>query len=557
MDFQTSGIDDQLQKLRRGAEEREAQRCAERLNLPYTNLDAVTIEIEALKLIPQGEAEKEQIAAFKKRGDRIFIAAHEPATEEIDTIIKRFAAQKLLAQVTVVSLSSLHRAWGEYKYVTRAEAPLIGHLSINARYVTEIARKVATVESVNNEITHFDSVHFPIVQIFEIIIAGALSNSASDIHFEAEERDVRVRFRLDGRLHDVTRLGRHIYERLLSRVKLLSGIKLNVATEAQDGRFSVELKEKNIEMRVSILPSEFGETVVVRVLDPDTIRLSLHDLGLRADDLAIIDTEIREPNGMLLNTGPTGSGKTTTLYTFLQTIKDPEIEVITIEDPIEYHIEGLEQTQVNEEAGYTFANGLRSIMRQDPDVILVGEIRDTETAWIGIQAALTGHLVFSTVHANSAASAIPRLIDLGAKPQSIGPALNLVIAQRLVRRLCTVCRVHHAVSQELTGKIHTFLKKLPVRVTKDEYKTMTVFKAKGCDACNHTGFKGRIAIFELLRITEEVEAMIRKEITEGEIYRYAIEKQGMVTLQQDGILKILRGITTFEEVESETGHLVF
>ena len=346
-DFSGSGIDDQLHRLRRDAEERETEEYAARVGLPYINLDTTSIEIEALKLIPEEESRSVQIAAFKRHGDELLVAARFPDEKKAETIMQLTEAYKLLGKIYVVSQSSLERAWGEYKYVTRAASPLSGKLPIEAKFVEDLAQKLHTIPKINDEVMRFDAVHNPVVQILEILIAGALANDASDIHFEAEEYDARVRFRLDGRLHDVVKINRHVYSRLLSRIKLLSGLKLNIIDRAQDGRFSIELQTKEIEMRVSSIPSEFGEAVAMRILDPDTIRLTLHDLGLRKDDLAIIEEQIKEPEGMILNTGPTGSGKTTTLYTFLRTIQDPEIEIVTIEDPIEYHIEGVEQTQTH------------------------------------------------------------------------------------------------------------------------------------------------------------------------------------------------------------------
>jgi len=293
----------------------------------------------------------------------------------------------------------------------------------------------------------------------------------------------------------------------------------------------------------------------MRVLDPDSLKVNLEDLGLRPDDLEIIKTELSRPNGMILNTGPTGSGKTTTLYTFLLFKRDPEVKIITIEDPIEYHLDDIEQTQTDEEAGYTFAGGLRSMMRQDPDVILVGEIRDKETGGIAVQAALTGHLVFSTIHANSSAGAIPRLLDLGVKAASIGPALNIVIAQRLVRRICENCKVPQKPDEKLQAKVRKFLARLPDRIDKTKYENITLFKPKGCDKCNGIGYKGRIAIFGILQITKEMRAIISPSVTLGQIKEQS-EKQGMVYMQQDGILKVISGITTFDEVIEATGPLV-
>ncbi len=335
-------------------------------------------------------------------------------------------------------------------------------------------------------------------------------------------------------------------------MKLVSGLKINVSDAAQDGRFTTTLKQEDIEVRTSVIPSEYGETVVMRVLDPKTISLSLTDLGLRPDDREIIDRELKRPNGTILVTGPTGSGKTTSLYAFLKAVKSSELKIITIEDPIEYHLDGIEQTQVDPGSGYTFSTGLRSILRQDPDIILVGEIRDLETAEIGMHAALTGHLVFSTLHTNDAAGAVPRLVDLGAKTSIIGPAINIIIAQRLVRKLCDDCKVEIAPNEAILNKIKSFINGLPEK-TKSLYANQTpkLYEAKGCSKC-HGGFKGRIGIFEFLKCGDEMEALIARESTEEAIKKLG-RSQGMVEMQGDGVLKAISGLTTLKEVERITG----
>ncbi len=323
---------------------------------------------------------------------------------------------------------------------------------------------------------------------------------ASDIHAEAEERHGKIRFRVDGLLHDaLPDISLKLYESFVDRIKLLSEMKLNVKTEAQDGRFTINLAGKEIEMRVSVIPAEFGETIVMRILDPAATMVSLPDLGLREDNLALVKAELDRPNGLILNTGPTGSGKTTTLYAFLRAINDPTSKIITLEDPIEYRIEGIEQTQVNDEAGYTFANGLRAIVRQDPDVILVGEVRDLETADIALQAALTGHLVFSTLHTNDAVGAVPRLINLGVKPVSIGPALALAIAQRLVRVLCPECKKPVTVDDDTKKKIKKFLDRMPAKVNRTPYDNYVIYAPAGCVKCNGIGYRGRVGVFEFLQ----------------------------------------------------------
>ncbi len=406
-----------------------------------------------------------------------------------------------------------------------------------------------------DEVAKRDVKKLSTTELFQIILAGALATGASDIHFEAEDKQAKIRYRLDGLLHDAfAGLPGRNYDMLVSRIKLLSGLKINIHSEPQDGRFTIGLKEKEIEVRVSIIPSEFGETVVMRILDPSTIAVDLNNLGLRGDDRAIAERVLERPNGLLLNTGPTGSGKTTTLYAFLKKIVSSETKIITVEDPIEYRIEGIEQTQTNPDAGYTFAGGLRAILRQDPDVILIGEVRDLETADIALQAALTGHLVFSTLHTNDAAGAVPRLVDLGVKPTTIGPALSLVIAQRLVRRLCSSCRAPEKISDTMKRNIAAFLKQLPPRVDPKPYDHPTIYKAVGCRDCNTFGYKGRIGVYEFLESGPEFEKAIIKEFSTSALREMA-RKQNMVTMQEDGILKVLFGITSFTEVESVTGKI--
>jgi len=416
----------------------------------------------------------------------------------------------------------------------------------------ELRQRLTSLDLVKREIASFDFQNQPIAFLADIIFAGAVANRVSDIHFEPEAEAIKIRYRIDGLLNDLTTISSDYYKLLLSRLKLLANLKLNVTDRPQDGRFSLAFAQKDIEVRASLVPSEYGETLVLRLLDPQSI-LNLEDLGMRPDDLAMVNEELAAPNGMILNTGPTGSGKTTTLYAFLKKKQTPGIKIITIEDPIEYHLEGVEQTQVVADGDYNFANGLRAILRQDPDVILIGEIRDQETAAIAIQAALTGHLVFSTVHANEAAGAIPRLLDLEAKTTSIGPALNLVMAQRLVRQLCADCKKPKTITAELQEQLEKILSTLPSRVDKSKVQDVKLFDPAGCNSCNHTGYQGRIGIFELLRVGSEVEALIEKQASETEIQQLAISRQAMVTMQQDGFYKATQGITTLEEVEAATG----
>ncbi|MBI3046195.1 MAG: type II/IV secretion system protein [Candidatus Harrisonbacteria bacterium] len=542
-----------LEKSRKEAEERDAERRALKAGVPYLNLLTQPIETDALELLSEEKARKAQVAAIEKKGDRAVLVAFDPKAPKAKAIIEELQKKGLKLKIFTVSLASLNRAWTFYKYVIKKTGPITGRIDVDKERVEGLIKKLVQLGIIKEEIENFDFKKFPTAQILEIILAGALANRASDIHFEPARTAVKIRYRIDGDLHDVLEtLKPVIYSHLASRIKLLSNLKLNVRDEAQDGRFTIGLGKKEIEIRVAVAPSEFGEVIVMRILDPDAINLSLADLGLRQDDLKIIEAELKRPNGMILNTGPTGSGKTTTLYAFLKHKSSPDIKIITIEDPIEYHVEGIEQTQVDPEANYTFANGLKSLMRQDPDVILIGEVRDKETAEIAIQAALTGHLVFSTVHANQAAGAIPRLIDLGVKPTSIGPALNLIIAQRLVKRLCENCKTIDKSAEQIKSRLEKLVKALPERVAKKDYGKITVFKPRGCKKCGDSGYQGRIAIYELLQVTKEIEKLMNVQAGEIEIQEFAL-KEGMVTMQQDGLLKVASGITTLEEVEKLTG----
>jgi len=388
-------------------------------------------------------------------------------------------------------------------------------------------------------------------KIVETIFAGGIELNASDIHIEPEEEKVKIRVRVDGMLHDILFIEFKIYRALLSRIKLLSGIKLNITKNAQDGRFTILSDEKKIEIRTSVLPSKYEESVVMRILNPKKI-IEIEELGIRKDIFDQFEKEIKKPNGMIIVTGPTGSGKTTTLYAVLKRIQNPEIKIITIEDPIEYTLEGISQTQVAPDKGYDFLNGLRSIVRQDPDVILVGEIRDYETAKIALQAALTGHLVLTTLHTNDTAGTIARLQSLGEKPINIGPAINIVIAQRLVKKACKKCVTFVPPIKE---ELEIFKKELSalkksIKIPKLD-KNLKIAKVNGCKSCNFTGYKGRVGIFEFFLVDDEMENLILKSPSMADI-RKAAQKKGMVLMRQDGLIKVLKGETTIEEINRVT-----
>jgi len=392
-------------------------------------------------------------------------------------------------------------------------------------------------------------------ELLGIILGGTVSLNASDIHIEPEEEQAKLRVRIDGVLHDVLFLEPKLYKVLLSRVKLLSGLKLNVTNRPQDGRFTILMGETIIEIRVSTLPAENGESIVMRTLNPKNL-IEIEALGLRKDLVELFNKEIQRPNGMIIVTGPTGSGKTTTLYAVLKKINNPEIKVITIEDPVEYRVEGLSQTQVDPAKGYNFATGLKALMRQDPDVILVGEIRDLETAEIALQAALTGHLVFSTLHTNDAAGAVARLIDLGVRPVSIAPAINMIVAQRLPRKVCKKCAKLISPSPKDLEKIKKGLAGVKKEILPPSFfdKDFKIPKAMGCGECNSTGYRGRIGIYETFLIDDEMERFILTSPSIVAMRELAIKK-GMVLMLQDGLIKVLEGKTTLDEIERVAGEV--
>jgi len=423
---------------------------------------------------------------------------------------------------------------------------ILGAVTISPKIIEEVKKDVKDIAGLKKKIEEYLSQN--VTELLDVILFGAITIDTSDIHIEPQEDESRLRVRLDGILQDVVFFDHNAYHHLISRLKLLSKLKLNITDKPQDGRFTIIIDELLIEIRTSSIPAEYGESIVMRILNPKSL-ISLEDLGLREDLYKTFEKEINKPNGMIIVTGPTGSGKTTTLYAFMKKIQNPEIKIITLEDPIEYHLKGISQTQVNPEKGYTFADGLKSIVRQDPDVILVGEIRDLDTASIALQAALTGHLVLSTLHTNDAAGTIPRLVDLGTQASSIAPALKMAVAQRLVRKVCKKCSTLIKPTTNELAEIKKGLKTLPKTAKAPDFEKIMIAKAKegGCDACNFTGYKGRKGLYEAFLVDSEMEKFILTNPPVSSIRELAVKK-GMVTMYQSGLLDIAAGTTTFDEV---------
>src|SRR3989344_474421 len=541
-------------ELREREAEELAQILAKKHGLPYLDLTSVTIDLDTLKLIPEADAREGKIAAFQSVGRKLSVALLNPDTLKAKAVLEDLKSKKFDAELFLVSPGSLEKAFSRYAEIPAFEEVKTALIDVSNERLKEYESKSKTVSSFKGLLASAGTLQETrkISEVLEMVLAGALALEASDIHIEPGENQAELRIRLDGVLQEVAALPTKVYQHLLSRIKLLSELKLNIKNKAQDGRFTIRTEGTDIEVRTATLPGPYGEAATLRVLHPKTIGLTLDELGIHKGLLEIIEKELNKPNGMILTTGPTGSGKTTTLYAFIKKINGPEVEIITIEDPIEYHIPGVNQTQTDAEKGYDFSNGLRAILRQDPDVILVGEIRDFETAETAMHASLTGHLVFSTLHTNDAPGTIPRLIDMGVKPNIIAPAINLAMAQRLIRKLCLKCRQKKEISAEEKKNIEKELKDFPERIEKPRVEKWQIFEAKGCEVCGETGYKGRIGVYEGFLIDGEIEKLILSEPSEVAI-RDAAVKQGMLTMRQDGILKLLSGVTTLEELERVVG----
>lgn len=555
-------IDDKNKKFIDDLRAREEEELVETLardkyGIPSVDLTSVGIENEALKMVEEKRARQLEVAPFDLTGKVVSIAVRAPARDDVRLLEEEIEKKGYVIKWFMASRASLEKAWARYEEISYAAKVRAGSLDVSPETLIKLSEEIKSVEDVLKaveEVEKKDNTH-KVSRMLEIMIGGSIGVGASDIHLEPEEADVRFRMRIDGILQEILRIDYPTFKFLNSRLKLLAGMKLTTTQAAQDGRFSIWLGKDEISLRVSAMPGAYGESIVMRILNPKSIRVQVEQLGMTEKLHKIALAEIQKPNGMILITGPTGSGKTTTLYAFMQKIYSPEIKIITIEDPVEYHLPGLTQTQVEPDKGYTFFEGLKSALRQDPDVIMVGEIREPSTAKTAVESALTGHLVFSTLHTNNAGGVIPRLIDLEVNPKILVSALRMSIAQRLVRKLCVVCRKKVKADSETEA----LLKKI-IDDAKNEGKDMTeygintippyeIYEAVGCDKCNKTGYKGRLGIFEAILTDDAMEELIPKNPSEHEIKKVS-QKQGILDMKEDGVLKILNGTTSVDEVKS-------
>jgi type II secretory ATPase GspE/PulE/Tfp pilus assembly ATPase PilB-like protein len=541
-------LEERMKEIKVHDLERMTKTEAERLGIPYVNLVGFPIAPEALALIPREESNAKKIICFLHMGEELRFGTT-AVTPEAREVMARVAKEQYgSGALYLISETSFQAAEKLYDALPEIREVVYGY-RIEQQDLERFAKEITDFRDLQKKITEVST-----TDVVTLMIGAAIRSNASDIHVEAEEEDVKIRFRIDGILQDVAVLPRDAWKQIISRLKLLSGVKINITDVPQDGRITIYLTEEKLDIRVSFLPTAFGESVVMRLLRPKSIALEFKNLGVRGKALDELTREAERPNGMIITTGPTGSGKTTTLYAILSKLNTPEIKIITLEDPIEYKLKGINQSQIQHDRGYDFAMGLRSILRQDPDVVMVGEIRDLETAEIAIQAALTGHLVVSTIHTNSAAGAIPRFISMGVKSFLLAPALNAVIGQRLVRRLCPDCKrevkpsasVLKQIEEELSSLSPNSGEKIP------DPKAMKFYgppeNASTCATCNGLGYKGRLGIYEIFTMNKTIEeAILEEQVSASHIEDLAI-KQGMITMVQDGLLKALDGLTSVDEV---------
>ncbi len=522
---------------------------AEALGVPYLDAPPQKIDKEVLSLIPEDSARKYGMVAFEKQGEMLSVAMTNPQDFEALNVL-RFLAEKerLGIEVYLVTEKVFSDIVKSYTGTDRAlKEAILSLKEEDEPEETEVVKKSQTVDIFQDA---------PIAKLVEVIVKHAIDGRASDIHIEPIDGSYRVRFRIDGLLRADLVFPKEVGRAVISRIKILANLKIDENRKPQDGRFRFENKEGTVDLRVSSLPVMEGEKIVMRVLEKNSSVSDLEKLGLWGRNRSVLETKIKEPFGIILITGPTGSGKSTSLYAFLQILNKEDRNIITLEDPIEYFMEGINQSQVRPEIGYTFANGLRSILRQDPNVIMVGEIRDGETAELAIHAALTGHLVLSTLHTNDAIGAIPRLVDMGIEPFLLASSLQAVAAQRLVRRICDHCKEEATLTDRQEQGIANFFAHIPeeevLAYGLKPGQPIVSFRGKGCDKCSLSGYKGRIALYETVAVDEIMKAIIADKQGNETAVKQAALDQKMLSMKQDGILKVLKGITTFSEVERVT-----
>ncbi len=531
-------------------EVKSVQQRAQTSGVPFIDLSGKVIAADVLRQISEEAATFYQIIPIEQSGKKLVVGMINPDDLKSREAV-RFIAQSrnLIPEIKIITPSDFKNVLKQYRTLKEEVESALTELE------KELAKKGEDKEKEKGkteEETAMERImaEAPITKIVAVVLRHAQDGRASDIHLEPGEKEFKVRFRVDGLLHTSLLLPKTIQPAVVSRIKILSNLKIDETRVPQDGRFHSVMDGKKIDFRVSTFPTSFGEKVVLRLLDPSIGLMSFDRLGLVGKSREIVEAAIAEPYGMILSTGPTGSGKTTTLYAILRILNEETVNIVSLEDPVEYYIEGVAQSQIKPEIGYTFASGLRSIVRQDPDIIMVGEIRDAETAGLATHAALTGHIVLSTLHTNNALGVIPRLMDMGVERFLIPSSLSVAMAQRLVRRLCPDCRQVMEPPAEIKKVIDQEIANLPEATKKEvikAYPDIKIWRAPGCKFCGDKGTKDRVAIYEAMAMTPELEKIVIESPTEAKIKAEA-ERQGMITMKQDGIIKVLQGLISFEEL---------
>ncbi len=517
------------------------------IGVPYKKFNLQAISDELLKIIPENTSRTYKVFPLEKTKEMLVVGMLRPDDTKAQEALKFIAKQQRISLgVYLITPSDLEYIWRRYSPYENEIQSAVKSLNLRAEEIS--GQKIIGLEenvSVSEEA--------PIIKIVASTLKEAIQMKASDVHIEPQRSRLRIRFRIDGILEEVNSLPLQLHQPIVSRVKVLSNLKIDENRIPQDGRFRSIVYGKEIDYRVATFPTPTGEKVAIRILDPSVGLKGLGELGLIGNSLEIVREGIEKPYGMILITGPTGSGKTTTLYAVLQELNKDDVNIVSLEDPVEYFIDGLNQSQVRPEIGYDFASGLRQIVRQDPDIIMVGEIRDRETSSLAVQAALTGHIVLSTLHTNDAISVIPRLIDLKVEPFLLPSSLNLMLAQRLIPRICPDCKKAEKAPANLQILIKKGLEGLPAKIKANlKFKEpFEIYHGQGCKNCQDKGIVGRVAIFEVFRMTPELADIISAGFTERNLSEES-RRQGMITLRQDGILKALEGMVTIEEVFRET-----
>ena len=518
--------------------ESEVQGRAEYLSLPYINLYGFPIETAKLNLMPRQTLRDTKMGLFAVKGDFYYLCTDDYGYEKQRAYLENLKKEKIGYKIFLCSHMSMEKLDKTYDRFT--DIPTVDD-TINFEI---LEGETFTLTTLQASLDKFSTA----TDILKTLLKAAIWNKASDIHFEPEEDIYNVRLRLDGVLHTFAKVPKSQQKGVENRIKILTKVKLNVDNVPQDGRYSFISNGSQIDVRTSFLPSNYGYSIVMRLLGTGNVELEMEQLGFASYSKAQVEWAITKPQGLILTTGPTGSGKTTTLYTFLKTLNDGESKIITLEDPIEYRVAGISQTQIDHNAGYTFHDGLRSILRQDPDVVMVGEIRDTETAGVAIQASLTGHQVLSTIHTNDAAGAIPRLMEMGVKGFLLADSLSIVLGQRLVRKLCPYCQVPYKLKPKEKDMVIESLKKLHPSARSFVPKTLVFKTATGCEKCNFLGYKGRIGCYEVLQMNDTMRELLNTSSPSIVQVRNEAMKSGMVSMLQDGILKCLAGKTDIKEI---------